>query len=240
LLQRSSSLIDLMREYLPQLDWDRVDVHRPITVEDVLAWADSHHARHGTWPTCVSGEIPETGNNWTAIDTCLRLGHRGLPGGASVARVLERHRGVRVGRWPAHLSEEQVLAWADAHFAQRGTWPMAGSGAIPATRETWNAVDLALRKGSRGLRGGSSLAKFLARHRGVRNRSLLPPLSAKQILAWAAAYFASHGKWPNSKSGPIAGSQDTWLAVALALRKGSRGLKGGSSLAKLLRARGLK
>ncbi len=30
LLNRYASLYDLMREYLPQLDWDRVDVHRPI------------------------------------------------------------------------------------------------------------------------------------------------------------------------------------------------------------------
>ena len=34
LLNRYSSFYDLMREFLPQLDWDRVDMHRPIRVEE--------------------------------------------------------------------------------------------------------------------------------------------------------------------------------------------------------------
>jgi hypothetical protein len=51
-----------------------------------------------------------------------------------------------------------------------GKWPTNRADAIPeAPDETWSAVDAALRDGGRGLRGGSSLARLLSRHRGKRN-----------------------------------------------------------------------
>ena len=69
------------------------------------------------------------------------------------------------------LSYLQILAWADAHFEQTGRWPAVKSGPIAqASGETCAAIDAALRMGSRGLRGGSSLGRLLAKQRGVRNR----------------------------------------------------------------------
>ena len=142
---------------------------------EVLAWADAHHAKHGTWPDNRSGEIPGIGQTWQGINHCLRSGYRGMPGGGSLAKLLEEHRGVRVGRTPPGLSEEQILAWADAYFATQGKWPQSSSGPIPGTRETWCAVVHALHNGGRGCPGGLSLAKLLAQRRGVRNRTSLPP-----------------------------------------------------------------
>ena len=238
LLQRYSSLYDLMREHLPQLDWDRVDRRRPIPVEEVLAWADAHHARHGTWPTCESGEIPGTGGHtWRGIEACLRTGSRGLPDGSSVAKFLAKHRGVPIGRRPPPLSEEQILAWADAHFAAHGKWPNTESGPIPGASETWGAVAVALQVGCRGFRGGSTLAELLARARGVPTRRPLPPLDEEQILAWADACFAAQGKWPTIDSGPIAGTGETWGNVAKAMWTGGRGLRRRCSLAQLLTQR---
>ena len=81
------SLYDILREYLPQLNWDRVDLHRQLTIEEILALADAHHAAHGTWPTSESIAIPERGNRgntWRAIDRCLKEGFRGLPGGSTL------------------------------------------------------------------------------------------------------------------------------------------------------------
>ena len=234
---RFSSFYDLMREFLPQLDWDRIDEHQPIRVEEILAWADAHHAEHGRWPTCKSGEISGTGHTWLALDMALRSGFRGLPGRTSLSKLLEQHRGVRVGRTPPRLSEKQILAWADAYFAAQGKWPGEDSGPIPGSRETWVAVASALRAGRRGFRGGSSLAQLLAQRRGVRNRRRLPPLKEKQILAWADAYFAAQGKWPTRESGPIPGAGETWSDIASALNLGYRGLPGGSSLAQLLALR---
>src|SRR5437870_1611020 len=129
-----------------------------------------------------------------------------------------------------------ILAWADAHCKRSGCWPNLNSGRISGTLdETWRRVDSALRIGLRGLRGGSSLARLLAEQRGVRNRSCLPRLTIKQILAWADEHYGRTGEWPTSESGPIFGaSGETWKAIDHALRLGMRSLRGGSSLSRLL------
>ena len=58
-----------------------------------------------------------------------------------------------------------------------------------------------------------------------------------QVLAWADAYFAAHGKWPKRASGPIPGTRETWDAVASAMHVGGRGFRRGFSLAQLLAER---
>ena len=83
---------------------------------------------------------------------------------------------------------------------------------------------MALRKGLRGLPGGSSLSRLLAEHRGVRNKAEFPPLNAKRILAWADAHHSRTGGWPNAGSGPISEAPgETWNAVESALNQGLRG-----------------
>jgi hypothetical protein len=63
----------------------------------------------------------------------------------------------------------QILAWADAHRERTGRWPSRASGVVAAAPgETWVAIDQALRRGDRGLPGGDSLARLLARRRGHR------------------------------------------------------------------------
>jgi hypothetical protein len=53
------------------------------------------------------------------------------------------------------LSEEMILAWADAYDAATGKWPTFHSREeIAATGHRWSAVDAALRRGHRGLPGG--------------------------------------------------------------------------------------
>jgi hypothetical protein len=65
-----------------------------------------------------------------------------------------------------------------------------------APGETWLAVDAALARGLRGLRGGSSMARLLSRRRGRPNPAARPVLSVGQILAWAEAYRTLFGRWP--------------------------------------------
>jgi hypothetical protein len=73
---------------------------------------------------------------------------------------------------------------------------------------------------------------------GARHPASLPRLTVAQILAWADAHRARTGRWPSAESGVILDAPgETWRAVRVALVKGGRGLKGGSSLAQLLRAR---
>jgi hypothetical protein len=67
----------------------------PLTIEQILAWADAYRARTGEWPTADSSLVTgEEGDTWAAINTALAQGHRGLPGGDTLSRLLKRERGM--------------------------------------------------------------------------------------------------------------------------------------------------
>jgi hypothetical protein len=207
------------------------------TIEQILVSADIYYARAGKWPGRDSGEVEEApGETWSKIEAALRQGSRGLAGGSSLAQLLAEHRGVRNLSDLPPLTEEHILEWADAFHARTNNWPRCTFGAVSdTTTETWRNLDAALRDGRRGLPGGSSLAQLLAEKRGARHRLAAQALSEEQILNWADSYHARTGKWPKHNSGPIDGATgETWSGVENALRKGSRGLAGGSSLPQLL------
>ena len=200
------------------------------TTTQVLAWADAWHARTGRWPTATSGEIPDTGGmHWHTVADFFIRGRGSHPGGSSLFRFLVKERGVL--RHPP-LTPEQILAWADAHRDRTGKWPTSESGQIvDAPQETWLAVNSALSIGGRGLAGRRSLAQFLAEHRGARHPQAPPALALPQVLAWAEAFFARHGRWPHRKDSSIPESPgETWYAVERALQTGTRGLPCHSSL----------
>jgi hypothetical protein len=205
-------------------------------IGQILEWADAHHERSGNWPEKDSGQIWETPDEkWSNIDNCLRIGCRGLRPGGSLARLLAKHRGKRNRKALPKYTIAQILKWADAHRRRTGEWPHGKDGSIADTNgETWWAVDMALRHGQRGFSGGSSLAQLLASKRGVKNRMARPQLSVREILRWADDHKQRTGNWPTEASGMIPQSDnDTWQAVAKALRNGRRGLRR-SSLAQVL------
>jgi hypothetical protein len=208
-----------------------------LSLNQILGWADAHHARTSRWPTSESGPIHDApGETWKAIDQALRLGMRTLKGNSSLSRLLERRRGVRNIQNLPPLTEKQVVAWADAYHRRTRTWPTSDSGPVEKTPgETWAGVNAALQKGRRGFPGGSSLARLLAQRRGVRNPKAPPRLELKTILLWATHFHRRTRTWPNRTSGPIVEAPgETWAMVDRALRKGQRGLKGRSSLYRLL------
>ena len=99
------------------------------------------------------------------------------------------------------------------------------------------AVEQALSLGVRGLPGGTSLARLLARHRGARNRKALPPLAVARIERWVWRHFARTGSWPRRADGPVADAAgETWAGIDSALHSGGRGLPGKDSLAKRVAA----
>ena len=134
------------------------------------------------------------------------------------------------------LSANQILKWADVHHKRTKKWPTATAGNVRgAAGETWSAINAALRTGSRGLTGRTSLPQLLDKKRGVRNRLAQPTLPAKKILAWADAHKRKTKKWPNRESGNVIGMPgENWSAIHEALRHGRRGHKAGGSLAKFL------
>jgi hypothetical protein len=144
----------------------------PLTLDQILRWADAHFRRHCTWPDFGSGHIPGTGGeSWWAVDAALRHGFRGLPGGTSLGRLLTTKRGVQDKAAEPRLTVAQIRAWAEDHLTRTGLWPDQGSGEIPGTEENWKAVEAALRLGRRGLRGGSSLAQLLFTRHRLRKKS---------------------------------------------------------------------
>src|SRR6516162_4915084 len=67
-----------------------------LTLRQILAWADRHYHATSAWPIIDSGPVKGRPNeSWKGIDRALREGGRGLPGGSSLARLLESQRGVR-------------------------------------------------------------------------------------------------------------------------------------------------
>jgi hypothetical protein len=140
----------------------------PLTIEQILAWADAHRRRTGRFPSVTSGDVEGVeGENWSAIHLALRHGSRGLPAGWSLARLLAKHRGHRPGAQKRRLTIGQILAWADIHYRRAGRFPNAAAGKVYGVDdETWLAIDAALQRSGRGLPGGSSLHRLLVEFRG--------------------------------------------------------------------------
>jgi hypothetical protein len=209
----------------------------PLTLAQILSWADAHHARTGKWPQSVSGSIPESpGETWHSVNNALRAGRRGLPGGSSLAQLLADQRKVRNNVNLPRLTLNQVLLWADAHYRRTGKWPWRASGPILCSGgETWSHIDSALHQGNRGLPGGLSLSRLLAEHRGVRTRAHCPELTCRQILCWADAHHDRTGCWPTRRTGAIPEApSESWAKVHSALYHGFRGFAGGTTLHRFL------
>jgi hypothetical protein len=82
-----------MREFAHRL---RAAAPRPLTEELILEWADEHHKRIGDWPTTASGPVHGVpGETWNGLEQALYVGGRGLPGSSSLAKLLDKYRGVR-------------------------------------------------------------------------------------------------------------------------------------------------
>jgi superfamily II DNA or RNA helicase len=209
----------------------------PLTLQQILSWADAHHNRTGEWPKGKSGAIHgQPGETWLGVNIALHAGQRGLPGRSSLAQLLQEERGARNMRRPALLTLKQILSWADAHYERTREWPSGHGGPISdAPGDTWAAVDQALQKGRRGFSGGSSLSQLVAEHRGARNQARLAQLTIQGILAWADAHYERTGQWPRPRDGPVAGAGgEKWANIQQALQMGLRGLPIGSSLAQIL------
>jgi hypothetical protein len=98
----------------------------PLTVAEILRWADAHKQHTGSWPTKASGPVwGAPGVTWQAVQSALRRGCRGLPGGDTLAGLLRRARGVgeRRGRppvWPCQARQVMRLRARGLSLAEVG------------------------------------------------------------------------------------------------------------------------
>ncbi len=209
----------------------------PLTLAQILDWADRHHERTGTWPISRSGPVTDAadGTTWEAVNTALAKGARGLPGGDSLRQLLRRRRKAADARttWP-DLSRRKIIDWVDDHYQRTGHWPQRESGRVRCAKGiTWATVDRYLRKGNRELPGGSSLSTLLWEARGILDGR--PPLTEAIILKWAREHHEQTGRWPVTLSGKLRNHpKEDWAALDMALRHGRRGLTRKTSLSRLL------
>ena len=232
---RRSSLADLLSTHRDV----RNHLKAPfLTVEQILRWADRHRRKTGEWPIAESGEIAGVKNEkWANVQAALSAGGRGLPGGDSLSRFLERERGVCHRLNKPRLTTKQILAWADAQFESSGKWPTVHDPLDPAPGESWNAINAALERGSRSLNGDSSLAKLLAEKRGVRRGRHGQRLNVDMVAEWAQSHRRRTGTWPTLSSGSVHGTNERWNNLDQLLKKGLRGLPGGHTLTSVLAER---
>ena len=143
----------------------RNEKHLPLfRIPDILRWADAHRHRHGTWPTCPIGPHPGgPGRRLAPVNTAINRGQRGLRrllAGAPARRPAwgtQRHRPP-----PADRGADPGLG--RRHRAGPADGPRSGRvRSRRRTGETWQGVQNALYIGLRGLPGGSSIARLLAR-----------------------------------------------------------------------------
>lgn len=180
------------------------------------------------------------GDTWKRYDSALRNGRRGLPGGSSVADLLERHFGVCNPMNMPELDERFIVDRLIQHKSEFGSLPIAKSntqvlGGYPC--DTWKGYNSALVLGCRGLPGGSSLSKLMQTQFGVRNHMNLPRLTEEYISDRISDHHELLGKYPSARCRKqvVGGYEgDTWSGYNASLAQGLRGLPGGSSLAKLL------
>jgi hypothetical protein len=142
----------------------------PLTVEQILGWADRHRQKTGRWPTVDDGKVVGAGGEtWRGINHALARGYRGLPGGSSLAQLLAQRRGKRNKAGLPRLTVKQILGWADKHHERTGQWPNQYAGPVAdAPGEDWRDINGCLQRGFRGLPGRDSLARLLERCRRVR------------------------------------------------------------------------
>jgi hypothetical protein len=98
--------------------------------------------------TRAASGFPGSELNWRKVDNALRLGLRTLPGGSSLAQLLDEHRGVRNKQDLPPLTHEAILAWADQHRERTSNWPNENSGPLlDAPGEVWANINQAMREG---------------------------------------------------------------------------------------------
>ena len=207
-----------------------------LTGQQILKWADAFHKRRKRWPGRDSGIVTdEPSLTWGTIDRYIKRGVVRHKSAKTLSDLLSKARDVWDARGKPELSDQLILKWVQDHRRITGQWPVTSSGRVKtAANESWIALDMALRNGVRGLKGGTTLLKLVTKHRHRIGDPDIAPISEAQIRRWAAAYRRRTGRNPTRKSGKVAGANLTWGAIDAMLARGKRGLKGGRSLANLL------
>jgi len=202
-----------------------------ITVEQLRQAVDSFKLAHGgRFPTMNDG-LALFGLRWGTIDTRLREGFQGLPGGTSLSKWLDEIYPDE--RFVSSLTSANMHAWVLAHrAANSGTFPHIGSGTIAGAKRTWQSVHEALRDRNLPFTKCKSLSEWLDDQFPLDRKKKATLITSDLLVDAVQAYRAENdGAFPFRESGKVAGLNLTWTQLDNALRQG------GKSLAKWLQKR---
>lgn len=116
---------------------------------------------------------------------------------------------------PSHVTIEQVRDAMRDFRRRHGRWPRhTDAGEVPGIGGSWASVAHALRRGFRGLPGGSSL--FMERD-GVVPRQTLTMQAIKDAVM---AFHKAHGSWPRHATRERSPLGYCWAIVDRKLKKG--------------------
>lgn len=137
-----------------------------LTEDFICERANDHKTRTGYWPKHTSGKVHggADGDTWSVYNHSLSRGKRGLPGGSSLADLLDRRFGVTNYHNKPNLSDGLIIRIAASHFMSTNRWPTQHSGPVEGGHpgDTWLGYHRALADGNRSLPGGTTLSKLLA------------------------------------------------------------------------------
>ena len=138
-----------------------------LTEIQIVKAAKVYHKKHGKWPSLSSVDAARGFDfkvSWRSINSALRGGFRGLPGGSSLHQLLVDHGLIDE---VTNLTEVQIVKAAKAHHKKHGKYPSSISGDASGFfgfKATWMSIHSALKGGCRGLPGGSSLSLLKKKH----------------------------------------------------------------------------
>lgn len=201
-------------------------------VWDVVAALKSHDGRVSGWIESGKAFGQGTGNTIPlSINLPVQIQARFF------AAIESRIVGKFSARSFEQLSEDSIWAEMLEYKRINGKFP-TDKTKCTCKFGLWKTIGIALFTGSRGLPGGSSLAKLRRRNTGI-DTGRKSGISLTEDLVWQEilAFKKANGIFPSTNTKPKTSFGITWSAMSGNLSSGYYGLPGGSSLAKLIEAR---
>lgn len=213
---------------------ETIGKRKVLTEEMIWEAAQNHNEQTGIWP-CIAtkGDIENFPvKNWNSVNQSLSVGCNGLPGGSSLAKLLDE----RVpGRAKIIPTEELIIEAIKTYFEQTGKIPLQKTvSPVPGLPgHSWSSLGAALERGSYGLPGGSSLSKIAD---SIYLDRVKISLTEELIVESIKVYLEQTGNLPHSHNKDFVPNllNYNWVTIDAALKFGRYGLPGNSSLAILL------
>ena len=215
---------------------------KKLTEQRVLTFALMHYEETGSYPTESSDWILDGKDSWPTISFALNQGLRGLPGGSSLAKLLQAHNLKANPHERDYPSKDEIVDAAEIYqaLAIDNKLPTKESGSFLNPKYldlSWGAINSAITRGAIEDVQAKTLADLWVLEFDYRNVNDLGKLTECQILQWCDIYQSQHPDelLPSNQSESIPEmGTETFMGIDTAIRENRRGLQGLVSLDNLL------